>query len=179
MTPRQERWKESDAGRRYRENRLRILKETMVRLDTEIPSECPDCGCTSIVHYGRTAKGTERYRCKECRRTFTPMRLMSRSQVPEEKWMAFAECYVDGISVRSAAIKCGISNATAHRMKCRLEEVEAILADGPVTAPDADCEILEVSLRADCMMSCVRGCNKRGAPAGVPLGTRRTSCCIP
>ncbi len=155
MTPRQERWKESDAGRRYRQNRLRVLKETLVRLDAEVPSECPECGCMRIVHYGRTNKGTERYRCKECMKTFTPVRLMSRSQVPEEKWMAFAECYVDGISIRSAASKCGISNATAYRMKCKLDEIETAMMDGPETAPDADRGSHEFRIYRDCMPSCV------------------------
>lgn len=133
---------------------MRNLKETMMRLDAEIPSECPGCGCTDIVHYGRTSKGTERYRCKECMRTFTPARLMSRSQVPEAKWMAFAECYVDGVSIRSAATRCGISNATAHRMKCRLEEIEAAMADEK--ARDEDRGIHEFRYCTDCMMSCVR-----------------------
>lgn len=107
--------------RRYRDSRVDELRTMLLNDETKPPRGCPECGSGGYVRYGRTAKGTERFRCKSCGRTFTPKRLISNSQIPEEKWMAFAECYVYGISIRGSADRCGVSASTAYRMKCRID----------------------------------------------------------
>ena len=120
MTPRQD-WNEESIMRRYRDSMVEGIRFRLMNDEAEPPRGCPECGAAEYVHYGRTAKGTERFRCKECGRTFTPKHLMSGSQIPEEKWMAFAECYVDKVSIRRAADLCGVSTSTAYRMKCRID----------------------------------------------------------
>lgn len=41
-------------------------------LDLNVSVElCPACGRRTVAKFGRTAKGTQRYQCKECNRTFT------------------------------------------------------------------------------------------------------------
>lgn len=120
MTPRQD-WNEESIMRRYRDSMVEGIRFRLMSDEAEPPRGCPECGAAEYVHYGRTAKGTERFRCKECGRTFTPKHLMSGSQIPEEKWMAFAECYVDKVSIRRAADLCGVSTSTTYRMKCRID----------------------------------------------------------
>lgn len=120
MTPRQD-WNEESMMRRYRDSLVEGIRSRLLNDESEPPKGCPECGTGEYVRYGRTAKGTERYRCKACGRTFTPKHLISSSQIPEEKWMVFAECYVEGISIRRAADRCGVSTSTAYRMKCRID----------------------------------------------------------
>jgi len=31
---------------------------------------CPQCGCTDLVKNGHSEKGTQRYRCKACKKSF-------------------------------------------------------------------------------------------------------------
>lgn len=33
---------------------------------------CPYCQCTDLVKNGHSENGTQRYRCKECKKTFQP-----------------------------------------------------------------------------------------------------------
>lgn len=121
-TPRQD-WNEESMMRRYRDSRVEELRMMLLNDEAKPPKGCPECGSDGYVRYGRTAKGTERFRCKSCGRTFTPKRLISNSQIPEEKWMVFAECYVCGTSVRGSADRCGVSASTAYRMKCRIDDL--------------------------------------------------------
>ena len=141
-TPRQD-WNE-ESRRRYRDSQVADVRGLILRREAEDPSRCPSCGNAEFVRYGRTTKGTERYRCKCCSRTFTPKRPIYDSRVPEEKWMVFAECYVDGLSVRKAADICGISASTAYRMRCRIDEMKSDEAEAAGSVPDD----FRMSLRA-------------------------------
>ena len=47
--------------------------------------KCKFCGdYESVVQYGRTAKGTQRYLCRKCRRTFLDNKAKGRMQYPIE-----------------------------------------------------------------------------------------------
>ncbi len=89
-----------------------------------IPDRCLKCDFNHIVRYGRTPKGTIRYRCKNCGKTFTGLGVISRSRQTEEQWMRFAECYVDGDSLERSARICGVSKSTVRRMRSALDELK-------------------------------------------------------
>lgn len=107
--------------------------------ERERPSACPFCEARAVVRHGKTTKGSVRYRCRACGRTFTPRGVVSGSRLSEETWMAFADCMVRGVPVRKSADICGVSVATAYRMKRRLdalvEERRAIRNAAPTRGP--------------------------------------------
>ncbi len=68
---------------------------------------CPSCACERYHRHGQ-ANGLQRYRCRQCRRTYndlsgTPLaRLRLR-----EKWLDYPGCVLDSTSVRAAATQLG------------------------------------------------------------------------
>ncbi len=102
---------------------MRIVRLQNLILESEdvCPGRCAECDCRQFVRYGRTMKGTPRFRCKGCGRTFTSCGLIGGSQLSKETWMIFAECTVEGLSIRKTAERCNVSVTTAYRMKDRLE----------------------------------------------------------
>jgi AcrR family transcriptional regulator/transposase-like protein len=86
---------------------------------TESPAECPHCAARRPVRYGRV-RGQQRWRCAACRRTFglatgTPLLGLHRKSA----WTGFAQALGEGLSVRSAAERCGIHRDTAARWRRR------------------------------------------------------------
>jgi transposase-like protein len=88
---------------------------------------CPHCSCTYTVLYGKY-NGRQRYRCKSCDRTFsdftnTPL---ASTHFPE-KWEAFIECTLKGMSLRAAAKELRVSYVTLfywrHKLLAALKEV--------------------------------------------------------
>ena len=117
-------WK--DEGRydtRPRDVRLREMQDAIRRAETERPEFCPECKCTRVVCHGKTTKGTQRYKCRGCGKTFTSQGVVGGSRMSMERWMQFAECLARRDSMRDAAATCGVSIATAYRMKGRIEDL--------------------------------------------------------
>ena len=51
---------------------------------------CPRCGSVAIVKKGKAKNGEQRYLCRDCGRTFGmgSERIMGKSTLPKENWMA-------------------------------------------------------------------------------------------
>ena len=124
MTPAQRFGWDSGIGRdrRPRDVRIRELWDIVKESERRVPTECPYCMHTGIVLHGTTNKGTVRYKCARCAKTFTSGGLTSGSKLTEDQWLQFICCYVDGDSARVTASKVGVSSTTIYRMKERLEE---------------------------------------------------------
>lgn len=120
---RQERWYADRTGPDERSVRIDWTRSLILESESRTPDRCPDCEGRHIVKYGHTARGTERYRCKGCGRTFTEQGVVSRSRLSEDQWMAFAECYVDGDSIERTARACGVSKSTVRRMRGSLDDL--------------------------------------------------------
>ncbi len=83
------------------------------------PKVCPHCGSVEFSKYGHV-RGAQRYRCKGCSRTFVekrPRNVITRSKLPRSTWMRFITCFVDGLTVKVCAARCGVSAPTAYRMR--------------------------------------------------------------
>ena len=80
---------------------------------------CPACASPHWQRHGQ-ANGLQRYRCRDCRRTFndlsgTPLaRLRLR-----EKWIDYLGALLDSLSVRSSAERTGVHRNTAFRWRHR------------------------------------------------------------
>ena len=84
--------------------------------------ECPYCAGSDVRKFGQT-RGAQRWRCKHCERTFsdltgTPLAGLNH----RDKWAGFEQSMQNGLSIRAAATKCGISTDTAFRWKKRWEK---------------------------------------------------------
>lgn len=113
-----------------RQAAIEELQRILNRLIFEACSErseicCPKCGSLHYVKNGRTVKGTQRYKCKDCGCTFCALdtgNIMLFTKLPPEKWMAFAQCFVDGLSCDKTAVRIGVTHRTAWFMRVRTME---------------------------------------------------------
>ena len=81
--------------------------------------DCPHCHQTRIHKWGQFA-GRQRFRCLECRRTFstftgTPLHYLKRP----ERWRAFLWCMEGQLTVRRTGVVVGIDKNTALRWRHR------------------------------------------------------------
>jgi transposase-like protein len=70
---------------------------------------CPDCQGEQVIRFGHTKGGHDRYRCKECRRTFSDA--PERGHPPEFKALVLA-AYQERASMRGIARVFKISRNT-------------------------------------------------------------------
>ena len=86
---------------------------------------CPRCGSIGIVRKGHNPDGSQRWQCRDCRRTFSKTRdtLIGRSKLPVAKWMMYVECFVDCLALRTCASRCEVSLRTAWLMRRLRTEV--------------------------------------------------------
>jgi len=79
---------------------------------------CPDCR-GSVQRWGYTA-GLQRYRCKACRRSFTPLTGTPLARLRRrDLWLGHAQILQEGASVRVAARRLGLHRNTAFRWRHR------------------------------------------------------------
>lgn len=82
---------------------------------------CPHCQAKAehLAPWG-WSRGLRRYRCRACLRTCSALSAtgLSRLHYPE-RWIAYAQALIDGLSVRKAAKLCDISKNTAFLWRHR------------------------------------------------------------
>jgi transposase-like protein len=97
---------------------------------------CPHCSDTHTILYGKY-NGKRRYLCKGCGRTFsnftnTPLAM---THFPE-KWEAFLECTLKGMSLRAAARELKVSYVTLfywrHKLLAALKKIAPVKMKGSV-----------------------------------------------
>ena len=90
---------------------------------------CPHCGDFAIGAWGR-ANGMPRYRCKACRKTFTPLTGTPLSGLHyKDRWIDQARALISGESIAKAAERCAIDPTTAFRWRHRF--LSALNQDKP------------------------------------------------
>ena len=84
---------------------------------------CPHCHSESVKRWG-THAGHQRYRCKQCQRTFNAL---SKSPLAHlrvrDKLDQYLECMDGSTTLRPAAAKCGVSLNTSFHLRHRLMAV--------------------------------------------------------
>jgi len=75
---------------------------------------CPHCNSLEVVKFGKR-KGTQRFRCDDCHRTFSSVTgtFLQWTKKPFQTWKTFITSMLDGRSVRKAAKICKVSTKTA------------------------------------------------------------------
>ena len=80
---------------------------------------CPACSSMSVHKWG-VVSGLQRYRCKECKRTFNALTGTSMSRLrKKELWLEYSQALSDSLSLTKAAERCGIDRTTAFRWRHR------------------------------------------------------------
>lgn len=78
---------------------------------------CLYCGSKHIVRWGLSG-GLQRYRCRSCSKTFNELTNTPLARLRQrEKLATYAQCMVDGLTLRQAAKRTGISLPTAFRWR--------------------------------------------------------------
>ena len=86
---------------------------------------CPHCGSIATVKSGKTAAGTQRYLCKDCRKTFTleTNTIFSHSNLDKRQWYQIFKGIVERSSLATIAEKIGMSVKCAWYNKHKIQTV--------------------------------------------------------
>jgi transposase-like protein len=90
-------------------------------LDQQFASKpiCPNCQSSSLHRWG-VVSGIQRYRCKECGRSFNALTGTSMARLrKKELWLDYSKALADSLSLSKAAERCGIDRTTAFRWRHR------------------------------------------------------------
>ena len=136
-------------------------------IDTKFQAD-PCCGhCRSRDVRGWSSQGgMKRYRCKACSKTFnaltgTPLAYLHR----RDCWFAYAQSLADGLSLRKAAKRCGISLDTSFRWRHRfLASAKTVKAKTVKGIVEADETFIRRSVKGSKRLV-GRAPRKRGTPA--------------
>lgn len=86
---------------------------------------CPRCRSTNLQKWGRYRRAvgnrtTQRYRCKDCGRTFNEPTATPLAHLKyQEKWAEIGWCLLEGLSVRRSAEELEVHPSTAFRWRHR------------------------------------------------------------
>lgn len=83
------------------------------------PGNCPHCGNQKVVRNGN-ADGLQRYKCRECSRTFNALTGTPLARLRQKgKWLEQAEVLRDGVTITQAAAHLKVARSTAFRWRHR------------------------------------------------------------
>ena len=91
--------------------------QVLAKHENEI-SNCPHCNSHVLSRWGNTSQGKQRYRCKNCYKTFSTLTGTSLFRMKKPgKWLKYIECMCLSNSLRYAANKLDINLKTAFRWR--------------------------------------------------------------
>jgi transposase-like protein len=97
----------NEAVRAVIEDRLQVLRM------------CPHCGGGHVVRNG-TAGGLQRYKCRDCGRTFNALTATPLARLRYRgRWLGQAQVLIDGLSITKAAQQLEVARSTAFRWRHR------------------------------------------------------------
>ncbi|MDO5536905.1 MAG: IS1595 family transposase [Desulfovibrionaceae bacterium] len=113
---------------------------------------CPHCQGRNIVRFGHSHQGAQRYRCNDCRKTFTATTKTIYAHAKNPDLLpAYLVCMKQHLSLRESAKECGVSLRTSFLMRHRILD---ILAASQPTADldgivEADETFLDLSFKGN------------------------------
>ena len=114
-------------------------------IETRISGDqgCIYCGSTHVVKNGTRKDGTQRFLCRDCRKSFLPTSksVTSRTRKRLSVWAAYLKCMLEKKTLRETSEACQISMATAflwrHKILDGLHEMAGnVYLDGVVEADE-------------------------------------------
>lgn len=93
--------------------------EHIVESQNQEKKICPHCHSSSLSRWGKS-HGLQRYRCKECSKTFNSLTATPLSKLHhKERWLAYSKCLSEGKTIRESAKICSIDPKTSFRWRHR------------------------------------------------------------
>ncbi len=85
---------------------------------------CIYCGSSSIKKIGFTSKGTQRFLCKDCKRSFSEnySESLRYSHLPEETWREMLRGFMEELSITQIARNVGCSTKTVWLAKLKVNQ---------------------------------------------------------
>ena len=114
-------------------------------IETRINPEhgCIYCGSSHVVKNGTRKDGTQRFLCRDCKKSFfhTSESVTSRTRKNLSVWTSYLKCMLDKKTLRETSEECGISMSTAfswrHKILDALHEMNGkVFLDGTVEADE-------------------------------------------
>ena len=114
-------------------------------IETRISGDqgCIYCGSAHVVKNGTRRDGTQRFLCRDCRKSFLPTSksVTSRTRKRLSVWASYLKCMMDKKTLRETSEECQISMSTAflwrHKILDGLHEMaENVYLDGVVEADE-------------------------------------------
>ena len=114
-------------------------------IETRINNDqgCIYCGSTHVVKNGTRKDGTQRFLCRDCKKSFLPTSksVTSRTRKRLSVWTTYLKCMIEKKTLRETSEECQISMATAflwrHKILDGLHEMaENVYLDGVVEADE-------------------------------------------
>lgn len=112
------------------------LIEVRKNIQQHSPINCPHCKSETIVGYGKY-RDRKRYKCKSCGKTFNDLTGTSASHIHKKKeWEQYMSCISEGLSLRKAAVRTGISYRTSflwrHKILGAFQDIGCTKLEGIV-----------------------------------------------
>lgn len=147
---------------------------------------CPHCGCTeNIAKYGKTAKGAQRYLCRNCGKTFssTSDSVLQGTHKSLVVWEQYIECMLDGLSLKKTSEKCGICQRTAFNWRHKILDAISMKKERETKLSgviEADETFFRISYKGIRKLSSItiRKAHRRGMRA-TKRGLSRYQVCVP
>lgn len=105
---------------------------------------CPFCGSTKVVRNGKRNDGVQKFRCKDCGKSFVAKTstVSSGTRKPLSTWISYIECMMNWATVRESAERCGISERTSFVWRHKILDamqmmMNRITLEGIVEADEA------------------------------------------
>jgi len=105
-------------------DKLKEIVDRRFRNHSGAPS-CPSCGSSEVTRYGKTAAGTQRWRCSDCgsvRTSAVTGRILANTKLDYATWSAFIPLFIDRVSCDKVAETLGVCHKTAWFMRIRMLE---------------------------------------------------------
>lgn len=123
---------------------MNISIQDQIKLKFRNGAVCPHCGSKAVNKFG-FFNGKQRYRCKECRKTFNlyTKTLLSWSHY-KDKWEIFINTMSQDLSLRKAEMQVGVSYASLFYWR---HKIMTILNEVNDTALHGTLELIHMKLR--------------------------------
>lgn len=94
-------------------------------------SFCPFCGKNHIIKHGKDSKGHQRYRCKECHKTFSTVThsLLSYTKKLPSQWHNYICALFSGMTIKQCALAADICEYTSLVWRHKILSICANMTD--------------------------------------------------
>lgn len=112
-----------EKGQTYCEQLInRLFSNFQIIDDGTMSIVCPRCGSIHCIKHGRSADGTQRYKCKDCSHTFvfTAGTILYHSHFTKEQWLSFIDYELSNLTLGDEAYYMNVSKTTCFIMRHKL-----------------------------------------------------------